>query len=187
MFSKVTMISMFRSTALAAIAAGLALTSPAHANMISNFSGTCTALCTGSTSGVLTLTDAYVPGTNIILQPATFVSFLYQSNDTRIFISGANPCDYLAGSIAADGSVGFLILQGGPLGFGLPVFQDEGGAILVLYQADNGQFTAPGSSGNPELGTGSFGPLVEVPEPASLTLLAVGLAGLGMVLRTRRV
>ena len=76
MFSKVTMISMFRSTALAAIAAGLALTSPAHANMISNFSGTCTALCTGSTSGVLTLTDAYVPGTNIILQPASFVSFL---------------------------------------------------------------------------------------------------------------
>ena len=47
--------------------------------------------------------------------------------------------------------------------------------------------SGPGTEADPVVGRGSFSALAAVPEPASLTLLAMGLAGLGVVLRSRRV
>ena len=43
-----------------------------------------------------------------------------------------------------------------------------------------------GTGANADSFTLQIGPVTNTPEPASLTLLAMGLAGLGMVLRTRR-
>jgi hypothetical protein len=67
------------ATALIAGTAGFGA-GGARANIISDFTGTCTLNCTGTATGVLTLTNAYVPGTDITT--ADFVSFSYMSSDT---------------------------------------------------------------------------------------------------------
>jgi hypothetical protein len=96
---------------------GLPCTMAARANIFFNFSGTCSNICSGTATGVLTLTDAYVFGSDITA--ADFVSFSYKSSDQNFSITGPN-VSYLAGGLNADGSLSsnVLVIDAGPLSFG---------------------------------------------------------------------
>jgi hypothetical protein len=156
-----------RNTAQAVIIAALLCGTAARADIVFDFSGTCSSQCSGTATGVLDLTNAYVFGSDIT--PATFVSFNYVSSALTFTIPA--PPSFLVGGLNADGSFN------GPDGF-----QVFGGNFE--FQAFPTEFVALGQGPNADLGTSSRFALV--PEPSAAMLLALGFAGLGMALRTRR-
>jgi hypothetical protein len=78
----------------------------ARANIVFDWTGTCEFNCTGTPSGVLTLTDAYVFGTAI--SAADFVSLVYNSNDQSQDITSPS---LLTGGVNADGSIALFTLN----------------------------------------------------------------------------
>jgi hypothetical protein len=112
-----------RTLALTATLAGLgvlAVGTTARADIVSDWTGACAgppmSLCTGTATGVLTLTNAYVPGANITA--ADFVSFSYTSNALSFTISPADADGplFFGGGLTADGDItggaGELIIRG---------------------------------------------------------------------------
>ena len=158
------MLTLMRTTALAAVVAALgALTSgtAAHANIVFDFSGLCADGCSGTATGVLTLTGAYMFGTDIT--SATFVSFSYASSDL-IFAVPAATAPAFEGGLNADGSF------------------DSTGDLIIQNEADGfsagaGEFDA--GLPNADLGFQFQFSLVPAPEPGTWTLMTIGFAALG--------
>jgi hypothetical protein len=94
-----------RKTVLAVTVAGLGVspcTMAARADVVFDFSGTCTIHCSGTATGVLDLTNAYVFGSTITA--ADFVSFSYTSSDINFTITHASSPIFMGG-LNADGTI----------------------------------------------------------------------------------
>jgi hypothetical protein len=93
-----------RKTVLAVTVAGLGVlpcTMAARADVIFDFSGACTTHCSGTATGVLDLTNAYVFGSTITA--ADFVSFSYMSSDVNFTITPVSSPIFMGG-LNADGT-----------------------------------------------------------------------------------
>ena len=146
-----------RNMVLVGIVSGLGVlpcTKAARADVIFDFSGTCTAGCSGTATGVLDLTDAYVFGSNITL--ADFVSFSYTSTTGSFkFLPANNPA--FIGGLNADGSLN----AAGELSIGTATFfrafPSNFNARLGVLGSDSGTpytFTLVSPVPNPVVGAG---------------------------------
>ena len=148
----------------------------AQANVIYDWSAACrsgvTPGCTGTATGVLELADAYTPGTTV--EASEFVSWSFTS-------SGVN-YSFGAGDLTS-------ISSGGPLpvssGIELGQFRLNFGAS-GFFNADptatSGAFwdTRIPDNTNRAFGVSSLWTLrSQVPEPGTLALMALGIAGIG--------
>ena len=158
-----------KSTYLALVAV---LLSPmaANADFIFDWEGQCTIGCVGTATAVITLTDAYVPG-SVVGQTdgALFVSLDYSSSsfsfsisnaelDTTFFLFGIDPDLVGLSQIATDNSLG---TDGFPF---MNWLSDEWRAGLILESIDFGDSVTM--------------TLRDVPEPGTLVLFGLGLAGI---------
>jgi hypothetical protein len=170
------MSRVFRRAAQAACAfvfAGLVQAAPARADIMFDFSGTCTLLCTGTTTGVLTLCDTYTFGTDIT--QADFISFTYLSSAHSFEITDATSNLILIGGLNADGSLisGEERLQIlGPPPAELPFFAAVPGLFQASTTHDEGTIDQGSSF--------AFTPVTgAVPEPSTWAMMLLGFAGLG--------
>jgi hypothetical protein len=102
-------------SAVAGAAAALLMAAPARANIVFDFSGVCNFTCTGTSTGVLTLADAYTFGSNITA--ADFISFDYSSSTGSFDITSADDPSVNPGTTSglnADGSIAGEILFQAP-------------------------------------------------------------------------
>jgi hypothetical protein len=167
------------SGAVAALVLSTALfqAAPARANIVFDFSGVCSLLCSGTVTGVLTLADSYTFGADIT--DADFISFDFSSPYEFFDITSAN-IPLLTGGLNADGSfnsAGQLYIQSstdGPLPlYGRRFGASAEGFVLArdwLAEHNEGGFAPPTFT------------LVgrAVPEPSTWAMMLLGFAGLGL-------
>lgn len=168
-----------RKRALGVIVAGLGIlpfAAAARADVVYDFSGSCFINCTGTATGVLDLTNAYVPGSAITA--ADFVSFTYAASGTDFTITAAEDPTFVGG-LNANGSLSDGGLAIDAMGSGGDIFADvfgifgTGGSLAATTMGFPGSFTPadPASGGDP----------AATPLPASLPLFATGIAALGLL------
>jgi hypothetical protein len=154
----------------AAIAGAVALSAavfqaaPARADVVFDFSGICDQnTCSGTGTGVLTLTDSYVFGS--VINAGNFISVDYSSSDVNLEIVSPE-AQVLLGGLNADGSlVGILLVQ--VMTGTNPFFEVAPPPDGFFINTDRGQmftFTLVGGA---------------VPEPSTWAMLLLGFAGLG--------
>jgi hypothetical protein len=176
-------MSKLRSIIFAAAVAICCAPPAAHAtvmtapNEIFTFTGTCSVDCTGTATGILTLTGAYTQGNT--LSATDFVSFDYTSN-ANTFDYNWNPSTVVTGTIPVDlpadatmtiqGATGVSFsfasnasTGGWCVGYGLTLCTPQNNADAGL----NGSFSA-------------------TPLPATLPLFAGGLGFVGYLTRRRK-
>lgn len=145
----------------------------ASAAVVYDWSGTCSSLCTGTASAVLTLADSYTPGT--ALASADFVSLTFSSSAGTYTVPGSDTfTSFWAGSqlpTATGSTYNFVDFLGG-------------GTYFTTDISGTWDYWSQGS--RVSSGTDSNWTLSAVPLPASLPLLAFGFGGLGFMSRRKR-
>ena len=167
--------SMCHSARLRQVATTLFLlvasTETASANIVFDFSGTCTTGCTGTATGVLTLTNAYVYGTALTV--SDLVSFQYTSSDITFTIL-PGPNTFLAGGLNADGTQTAV--------FDLDSYTNP--PLGETYFDTAGPFESQLPSGLHDSGlNGAF--TAAVPEPSTWAMMLLGFAGIGLLANRR--
>jgi hypothetical protein len=162
----VTMFTTFRNTALAAVAIGLALTSSAHADLLlfQWVNGSNTASWEQQSNPMPTSSDSVSTAIGVLNGTETTGAGT-DSFTTVVFFT-------LADFGGFDTDTGNIVAEGPQL--------FTGPTSSPMFSAQTVNLRVPAG------GTGIL-TVTAVPEPGSLPLLVMGLAGLGMVcLRTRR-
>ena len=138
---------------------------PARADIVFDFSGTCTEGDCTTVSAILTLADTYTFGMDITA--ADFISFDYSSTINSFDLTDFS--SLFEGGINADGS----LPGSGVLDIVSPTY-------YPLFFDDMTSFAAT-LEGNPgDVGFGTFTPVTgAIPEPSTWAMLVVGFAGLG--------
>jgi hypothetical protein len=201
------MFSTFRNTTIGAGALALAqFASPAQAAYVVSLqevpAGGGITNVVASGSGSFDLTDLSVLFTGqsapqVTGTPGTML--IGASGNITVYHTLTGP-NFGSGLFTFDASSGSGPIAGVNAGFQLDVPSNytSGSSLSETATWNNATFASLGVTPGTYVytwGTGvhadsltvQIGPAATTPEPASLTLLAVGLAGLGMVLRTRRV
>jgi PEP-CTERM motif len=154
-----------------------------YADVVYNWDGVCTNNCSGHATGVLTLSDAYTPGT--ALSTAVFESFTYTSSDGSLSFPAVVP------------GATFIVSGTLPTAAGLPssdvrleILKNGAGANLFLSAASgfwgafcdfNVNCTIPyDQNGRADQGTlGVF--VLAVPEPSTWAMMILGFVGVGFM------
>ncbi len=148
-----------------------------------NFTGVCSD-CTGNGTGVLTLLDTYVPGTQI---GPSFQSFTYSSNlvpsfsitsgDPNLFIQNSNPYSIIPSNLPGFANVFFC----GGTGQEIHCFQSTTGSPGTNWSVCVGPNQCEDFGTN---GTWSAA-VAGVPEPATAVLVGLPIALLGYARKRR--
>jgi hypothetical protein len=179
-------------TLLATIALVL-LPLSAHANIIYEWKGTCVTTCTGQANFRAVTTDAYIPGEVFFPNfpvPGVLLEALYSDNNTSFDFAmfPINLQFFVFPNMPPNSSGAFS----GEILWGQDDFRSNAqGVWRILGEGiPGGGLGCPGFPGNVGLctyqATGDNGIWTRIPEPSSLVLLGVGLAGLAS-LRRRKV
>jgi hypothetical protein len=197
------MFSTFRTTAMGAAALALAqFASPAQAAYVVSLQQVGTNVV-GTGSGSLDTTDLLSKPDSSVTAPfinpqnadlylgsGTAVPYGVVSGPTSFGSGSPNFSGSGSGNVAGIFAASVSVLapanyvSGTPLGTSTITFNSTSLAALGVI---DGTYTWTwGTGAHADSLTLQIGPVATTPEPASLALLAVGLAGLGMVVRTRR-
>jgi hypothetical protein len=155
-----------------------ASTEIASANIVLDFSGTCRLGCTGTITGVLTLTDAYVFRTP--LNSTNFVSFQYTDSQFNYTVHNTSSVFFAGAGLKASGiPVDRFIIQDQNIErffffdlVGNGAFEVQETHDAPVLNGENGVFTAAVTAA--------------VPEPSTWAMMLLGFAGIGFVAYRRK-